>query len=173
MTATTDTYNVSGAVIFWLYIVFALLLTGLVIHTIYTIPTPTKRQDEDNQSRDDRVAIYVFMTLALISFTVLSYNMLRVLIQSYHEWAQIRGIAVPKSIYGVDSLLGSRRTSLNLWQWSTTSTLFQDFAQALVGSEQRWTWAMWALWITFVNMHYIGSRGELPYHSSIQVDLVG
>lgn len=135
--------NYLGAAVFWLYIVAALFFTGQVIYTIVKLQ-PTK----DTSREPTRKHVWIFGTLATFSFTTLSINMLNVLIQSFNSWSQ-----------GYQSL---RPTDLlpSIWTWSVESTLFQDFAGALVENRARYLWSECALLMTFDVCLYMGSEGK-------------
>lgn len=135
--------NLSGGLVFWLYIVGALTATGLVIDAILRLPKPTT----PTQSRD----VKIFSILALFSFTALSFNMLSVLIQSFQLWLR----HIPTS-----TITGANELRRAIWQWSMTSTLFQDFGEAIVEDRFRFVWTLSALFATFSICLYMGSEGE-------------
>lgn len=127
-----DPLNYTGAVVFWLYILAALSLSTLILYTVFNIPSI-----EGKRSPNTKSSQFLFVLLALVSFTVLSINMLQVLIQSYFEWSQSRKPRLPATFVSL------------IWNWSVTSTLFLDFAEALVQSDARFRWAASSLLTTF------------------------
>ena len=139
--------NYLGAAIFWLYIVAALFFTGLVIYTIVTLPGTTNTNTEEH-SRN----VYTLSILACISFVTLSHNMLDVLITSFLIWHH--RYSDPGTIS-----LG------DIWKWSIESTLFQDFAEALVATTARRYWTHAALIATMSVCLFMGAEGFFYYHS--------
>ncbi|EMC91294.1 hypothetical protein BAUCODRAFT_152568 [Baudoinia panamericana UAMH 10762] len=140
---TNPTYNYFGATVFWLYNVAALSFTAIVLVTIAQLPA---RRYPGRQS-----PARVFITLAGISFTVLSVNMLHVLIQSYYEWSQ--------TIFG--RLAVERNGMLrSIWTWSITSTLFRDFGEAIVADQARYVWTLSALIATMSVSTYMATEGR-------------
>ena len=69
-----DHTNYLGAAIFWSYIVAALFFTILVVHTLWSM------QLRRNMLESQKRAVWIFSALASISFSMLSFNMLNVLI---------------------------------------------------------------------------------------------
>ena len=142
--------NYLGAAIFWLYIVAALLLSGVVIYTIVTLPV-----SENKKTPSQWTDVLIFGCLACISFATSSYNMLSVLIQSFSTWNQ-RPVTL--------ELLGLPGIWSNIWTWSTESTLFQDFGEAIVASGARQYWTQAALIATMSVCIFMGGEGELVHH---------
>ena len=138
--------NYLGAAIFWLYIAAALLMSGVVICTIVTLPLY-----ENNGTPHRWTDTLIFGSLACISFATLSYNMLSVLIQSFSSWSQ-RPISL--------ELLQRTGIWSDIWTWSTESTLFQDFGGAIVASGARQYWTQAALIATMSVCLFMGGEGE-------------
>jgi hypothetical protein len=136
--------NHPGALIFWAYIAAALASTGVVLNTI----RKSHRQNNGKPRIPPLLAI-----LAISSFTTLSYNMLNVLILSYRQWTTRHGIPL-------GALIGSNRTPLHLWQWSITSSLFQDFGKAIVATKPRYLLSSSSLWSTLAVALYMGIEGR-------------
>ncbi|SMR57558.1 unnamed protein product [Zymoseptoria tritici ST99CH_3D1] len=140
--------NPLGAFIFWSYIIAAL---GLSIKTIYTI-RKLPNSDSPRRIRHERLHI----SLALLSFTVLSYNMLHVLFRSFNEWS-IPEPPVPLQL----SIAFLQRVGL----WSWTSSLFFDFGTAIVASPSEYLYTQSALLVTFwlsVDLSVEGLRHHIP-----------
>jgi hypothetical protein len=136
--------NHAGALIFWAYIVAALASTGVVLNTI------RKSYLQNN----DRVRIPTALAiLAVSSFATLSYHMLNVLILSYQQWTTRHNIPL-------GALIGSNRTPLHLWQWSITSSLFQDFGKAIVATKPRYLLSSSGLWSTLAVALFMGIEGR-------------
>lgn len=136
--------NNSGALIFWAYIVGALASTGVVLNTI-------KNSYLQNNGRFKIPRLLAI--LAISSFATLSYHMLNVLIQSYQQWTTRHNIPL-------GALIGSNRTPLHLWQWSITSSLFQDFGKAIVATKPRYLLSSSGLWSTLAVAIYMGIEGR-------------
>jgi hypothetical protein len=137
-----ETTNYLGAVIFWLYNVFALVFTGITLRTLYRL------QQANKTKKRDTGAIWLFGALALVSFATLSTNMLNVLIQSFNEWS-----------VGRDHVQLANLPSA-IWHWSITSSLFRDFGEAIVGDSARFFWVQSALLATLSVFNYMGTEGR-------------
>lgn len=134
--------NYIGATIFWLSIATALVLTAVVLKTIFSLPQP-----RNGFSPQVERATNVFAGLATLSFWVLSFNMLNVLIKSYQAWYQlyrVRGDSFPQRI----------------WTWSITSNLFRDFGEAILASQARYFWTIVSLFATMAVFNYMGIEGQ-------------
>lgn len=140
-----QTPNWLGATIFWLYILAALFFTALVIYTIVNIPQSKEnilaRFDTQREQR-------LFTFLSILSFLVLSANMLHVLINSFNTWSRERPLDSPTT--NIFSEIGT---------WSLSSTLFRDFAEALLYDRTRMAWTAAALSTTFAFCLYMGIEG--------------
>lgn len=136
--------NHLGALIFWAYIVAALASTGVVLSTI-------RKSHLENNGRLKIPPLLAI--LAVSSFATLSYYMLNVLILSYQQWTTRHNIPL-------GALIGSNRTPLHLWQWSITSSLFQDFGEAIVATKSRYLLSSSGLWSTLAVAVYMGIEGR-------------
>lgn len=161
----TPLYNLSGALIFCAYVFSALLLTcnitlGLVRR--YLRLNKDKASTESVRIGKTRLNrnLLIFSALAVLSFSTLSYNMLNYLIFSYQDWAYSHRLEVPQRLLGKDSILGPDRISLAIWQWLTTSTLFQDFAQTICGNSARFWWTQQALFATMAWSLFMSFEGR-------------
>ena len=132
--------NLFGALIFWLYIVLALVFTSLVLDSLIRLPTPPERGNQ----------VLVFSSLAFFSFTALSFNMLHVLVYSFQLWTQDHPLA---------SGMSAGSALMTIWKWSITSTLFKDFGVAIVEDLKRFFWTQAALWATMSVCIYMGAEG--------------
>jgi hypothetical protein len=142
--------NYLGATIFWLYIVFALVFTGKTLQTLYHLYTTTYKTKESKHTKQ----IWLFSTLALLSFATLSATMLNVLIQSFNQKTLLLQ-QPPSSKNG-----NTNNLPLAIWNWSTTSSLFADFAEGLVQDSARFFWAQTALLATLSTVIYMGTEGR-------------
>lgn len=138
-----ETTNYLGAAIFWLYNVFALVFTGIALRSLYRLQKTSKSK------RSNVAAIWLFSSLALVSFATLSTNMLNVLIQSFGTWSAAREAEDLANL------------PLAIWQWSITSSLFQDFGEAIVVDSARFFWVQSALLATLSVFYYMGVEGRL------------
>lgn len=136
--------NHPGALIFWAYIAAALASTGVVLNTI--------RKSHLQNNGKPRIPSLLAI-LAISSFSTLSYYMLNVLILSYQQWTTRHSIPL-------GALIGSNRTPLHLWQWSITSSLFQDFGKAIVATKPRYLLSSSGLWSTLAVALYMGIEGR-------------
>lgn len=138
-----EQHNLFGGLIFWSYIIAALAFTSIVLKTLHDIQPAKIRTGNEKK---DNVAL--FSGLAAVSFTTLSYNMLNVLFDSYTVWAHHRSL----------SLADTSATSI--WRWSITSTLFQDFGNAIVQSSGRYLWVEASLLATLCVCLHVGIEGK-------------
>jgi hypothetical protein len=138
-----DTYNYFGATVFWLYIAAALYFSTIIIITIIRVG-PSKGGNGSRRKQDT----LIFSILAAISFATLSTNMLNVLIQSYQSWS-------------ADHKVSATWNPIQVWTWSITSTLFQDFGEAIVASPARYLWVQTALLATLSVCLFMGIEGWL------------
>lgn len=137
-----DSFNILGATVFWLYIAAALYFTYQTITTIVNIK-PAQDEKDDRRKED----VVIFSSLATISFGTLSKNMLDVLIHSYRIWSERHGLTASLS-------------PAQVWRWSITSTLFQDFGEALVATQERYLWVQSALFVTMSVCIFMALAGE-------------
>jgi len=141
--SSMDDLNYLGAAVFWLYIVAALVFTGVAVYTIADL----RRDNSHGRNATWTRSTTLFTGLACLSFTVLSFNMLHVLVHSFRAW------------------LGRHPTALQegyptaVWHWSITSTLFQNFAEAIVADSARSLWTQCELWTTLSICLYMGRTG--------------
>jgi len=140
-----ESTNYLGATIFWLYNILALVFTGKTLQTLYNLYTTTYQTKKTNRTNQ----LWLFSTLALISFATLSTTMLNVLIESFNQWKQQQ-----QPSHSNDNL------PLAIWHWSTTSSLFTDFAEGLVHDSARFFWAQTALLATLSTVIYMGTEGR-------------
>ena len=137
--------NYLGAAIFWLYIVFALVFTGKTLQTLYTLYTTTYKTKESKHTKQ----IWLFSVLALLSFATLSTTMLNVLIQSFNQKTPL-----------LQQSPSWEELPQAIWHWSTTSSLFTDFAEGLVQDSARFFWVQTALLATLSTVIYMGTEGR-------------
>lgn len=157
----TSKYNLSGAIIFTAYVISALFLTAFIAYNLITAYSalPSSYLSKRHGSSSISSHIQVFLTLTVLSFSVLSYHMLNFLITSYISWAKELGIQLPRSIFGRNGLIGREGVQLHVWQWLTGSTLFLDFAKEICGTWPRYWWTSQALWATMGVSIFMGFHG--------------
>ena len=151
-----DSSNVFGAIIFFAYIIAAIVLSFFIINTLYAArPGRAAALNIDSLST---AKLQKLIALAVLSFSVLSYHMLSFLIFSYGTWANTHKIALPealKSIYDTKAYL----SDLHIWSWATSSTLFQDFAEVICNDPQRWLWTQSVLLYSYAWNTYMAIKG--------------
>ena len=154
-------HNLSGALIFTAYVISALSLTLLIAQNLYASHKKLKQSETSKVTRDLGTRLQIFTALAVLSFSTLSYHMLFYLVISYRGWARENGITLPQQLLGDRSLLGSedQRVQLYVWQWLTSSTLFQDFAQTICGTSARFWWTQQALLVTMAWTVFMSFEG--------------
>jgi hypothetical protein len=135
-----DPDNVLGATIFVSYIIAALYFSLSIAIDIKRLKT---RIRQSPNAKPDRFLTTILTILATASFTTLSYHMLNVLIQSYTQWTTTHGSVDTRTL--VQGMLPSPSNLLSylskllasLGRWTRTSTLFADFAHALLSAPNR------------------------------------
>ncbi|KAI7235102.1 hypothetical protein KC330_g4461 [Hortaea werneckii] len=143
--------NYLGAALFWSYILAALAFTGLAVHTILNInPTTTRSKNHDDANPSAR-PLRLFTFLAILSFATLSANMLHVLIHSFQQW---HSALSPTRLEPTTWLISQ------IWSWSTTSSLFQDFASAILASPARRIWTFGELGMAMSVCLHMGQEGR-------------
>nr|OQO20092.1 hypothetical protein B0A51_13925 [Rachicladosporium sp. CCFEE 5018] len=136
--------NYFSAAIFWSYILAALALTSTILHDLYSqhrthAPLSPQRQRQ----------LLTSSSLGLLSFAALSTNMLNVLIQSFALWS------ISRPSHGLLSAYPAE-----IYTWSTTSTLFLDFGEAIVANSARFFWTQSALLATLSVNFYMALEGR-------------
>lgn len=168
--------NVLGAVVFFSYIVAALLLTGIlcidvqkafsnrVLSTVQRQQRQTPRQVKE-AGPDRKASTSLLAALATLSFAVLSYHMLNFLILSYQSWSSSAPIlpatlpATPQvTWHAFHSALGNL-SSGNIWTWAVESTLFRDFAEVICNDSHRFWWTQAALVYSYTWNVYMSIEG--------------
>lgn len=146
--------NVSGAILFFSYILAALYFTSYIVLSVSRGQTqnrpPSESKSESNhgrlfysdhdrsrradQARQQR-GFWTFSALALASFAILSWNMSNFLIVSHFTWSSTLGI---DPVLRLDSLDDIKHDMYRIWTWATCSNLFQTFAEDLLSEPVRW-----------------------------------
>ncbi|KAL8693386.1 MAG: hypothetical protein Q9218_001778 [Villophora microphyllina] len=155
--------NVAGAVIFTGYVLGALLLTMLIVTDLYKAyhsQSPSKPSPNSISIVSKQLQIYI--ALAVLSFSTLSFHMLNYLIYSYRAWATHTS---PGTIQGPGEVLSGQGLQ-SIWQWLTQSTLFKDFAETICENSANYWWTQQALLVTMASALFIsieGSRRQVPH----------
>jgi hypothetical protein len=149
--------NAIGTALFGTYVALALSCTTAITISLlrqYSSISSIKpgKKEEDKQlkeiqnARKRHIKIYAF--LASVSFATLSYHMLRFLATSYDEWATSKWLLI--RTLNTDHLRG--------WMWD--STLFQSFAQQLVGDGASTVWTQAAILATWFWNIWMAEKGK-------------
>lgn len=133
---TPPQLNYTGASVFISYIIAALIMTVVCLRLIQQ----RLHANISGLSAAQWSKARFFASCAFFSFSVLSYNMLSFLIESYLAWADA---ADTGHLRGYGPLA-------DIWQWTTTSSLFLDFARSLGASAESYYWSMQALIATLI-----------------------
>jgi hypothetical protein len=143
-------FNYLGTTLFLSYILLALYFTFSISRSLYgqykRIPA-LKLAEGVKDARTRHIKIYAF--LASISFAILSYNMLKFLIQSLTVWARTQ------------NLLGRRLSLLDLRFWMLETNLFGTFAAELVSKRPSAFWTQAALLGTWFWNVWMACKGKL------------
>lgn len=141
-------FNYLGTTLFLTYIALALYFTFTTIISLrrqYKRISTLKLPQDAQHARKRHIKIYT--GLATISFTILSYNMLRFLIESLATWSRTK------------TLLGVHPGGLALGSWMLESTLFTDFAKELVKDGPTAVWTQAALLGTWYSNVWMAHKG--------------
>lgn len=156
--------NTIGATIFLLYIVAALGLTGLISYDLVKAYNAFASSRTSTRAPFQINSVLIFSALAALSFSVLSYHMLNVLIYSYVAWARDSQVSLPRSLFDVNL------SQLYIWTWAKSSTLFRDFAETICDDSLRFWWTQQALSFSMMCNIFMAVEGEwfksIPYHTT-------
>lgn len=158
---TTDTesvHNVAGATIFVGYVLAALFLSILIVVDLYR---SYKAQMGSSSSTAQHISsrLQIFVALAVLSFSTLSYHMLSYLIYSFQMWVTADNL---EALPGASDLLtlSNWHGLRQIWQWLTESTLFLDFAQTICENSANFWWTQQALFVSMASALFIGIEGK-------------
>ena len=142
--------NPLGAIIFFSYILVALVFTSLILSSLF-------RSYHVETHREASSGHFTFGALSALSFASLTYHMLFFLITSYRGWALARGIVLP----GSPSDLIRGQAQLHIWPWAVSSTLFHDFATELFApKDARLVWTQSAFVASMGSSVFIAIEGR-------------
>lgn len=158
--------NISGALIFSTYVVSALVLTFLLCSSLIFQYQKLLKSEDAKRSIDLERRLQIFSALSVLSFSTLLYHMLSYLIVSYQSWAKTSRVLLAQRVLGDAGLVGRRdqRVKLYIWEWLTSSTLFQDFAMTICNDGARFWWTQQTLLVTMVWSVFMSFEGLLPFH---------
>lgn len=164
--SVSSEYNLTGAVIFIVYVVAALFFTGVIVGILLYSPGSAHRPSFFPSTRKHKKIYHenklqLFTALSVLSFATLSYNMMSFLIFSYKAWASKRGIDIPQRFLGNDGVMDIQHGTINfyVWEWLTSSTLFRDFAEIICGSSARYWWTQQALLVSMAWSFFMSIEG--------------
>ena len=129
--------NVSGAIFFFLYIIAALVFTGLIVSDLYKARLSSSQRAPRNGTSALRLRTTIL--LACLSFASLSYHMLDFLVVSYSSWLHNNLNSSGTGPWRIEQI----------WQWASHSTLFQNFTEAILDSPQGYFWTRKTLVYSF------------------------
>lgn len=153
--------NVTGAVIFAAYVFAALFLTGLIAFDLYQA-YHSRSGSSSKEAQHVSNQLQIFVALAVLSFSTLSYHMLSYLIDSYQDWVTTQRFGPIHGLYSPGVVLGSAGLDFagRVWQWLTQSTLFRDFAVTICKDSANFWWTQQALLVTMASALFMSIEGE-------------
>ena len=153
--STAEVKNTVGALIFVCYVLAALVFTALIVQDLL-VKYSTSTFNEAKSRK-----LYIFASLAALSFAHLSYRMLQVLVVSFHSWKTSRPADVRTTLHSSDDFfeVALSRPS-ELWTWLVGSTQFLDFATNICLTRARSWWTTQALFFTVGCNWCIAYEGE-------------
>lgn len=166
MDSSAPSSTLSG-ILFLLYVLAALVLTAFLLLDLV-------RLAGEGRTRHKAASVTpqagIFALLALVSFSMLSYNMLSFLLVHYRDWSTVRNLAVATpgsgaSFVSLDAHLLSHAE--NVWEWLTGARLFECFARELLTSGAVTWWVQCALLhsvLVAVYMEVEGKSGFIAFH---------
>lgn len=145
--------NVTGATLFVGYVLAALFLSILIVNDLYQ----SYQIQPSASSSKAQGRLQIFVALAVLSFSTLSYHMLSYLIYAYQGWVTVGDLdALPSDLVTLSTWDGLRQ----IWQWLTESTLFLDFAQTICANSANFWWTQQALFVSMASALFIGIEGK-------------
>jgi len=162
--------NVFGAIIFFSYIVAALLLTGILCNDVQKAFS-NRQKKKQRTLQDQKAQISLSAALATLSFAVLSYHMLNFLIQSYQAWStgSIPSSTSPVTFHAFRHAVRNLLPS-DIWAWAVNSTLFRDFAEVICNDTHHFWWTQAALIYSYAWNVYMSVEGT--FSGSLQQEIV-
>ena len=158
--------STTWALVFWAYILFALVFTSLIALDNYKL-YKSFQNDAKLENRHVISRLKVMAILSIISFTTLSYEMLFFLIDSFLSFQAKTATNVTGHI--------STTSPSSIWLWSTHVRLFEDFAMELCGDTVSFYWTKYALswtmavciWMSYEGTGFFNSIADPGLNSSL------
>ncbi|KAK3044609.1 hypothetical protein LTS18_000819 [Coniosporium uncinatum] len=147
--------NYVGTALFLSYIVAALILMGFIVFDLLAQSKRRSQNVVEATKHADGSGGALAAGWAAISFAVLSFHMLNVLIASYKSWA------------GTEKIDLSETSIQAAYKWMMESTLFQDFARDIIRDDVAWWWTQLALIWTMGVSVFMGVEGKLGRAASV------
>ncbi|KAJ9622543.1 hypothetical protein H2204_011556 [Knufia peltigerae] len=155
--------NTLGAIIFFIYIIAALVLTCILLNDL-NLPSasstrPRRHASQSTKRRQhgatnqESTRPWLFAALSATSFAALSYHMLNFLLESYRVWSTTK-------------LMDFKVRPRHIWTWSTESRLFREFGEVICNDPRRFWWTRSALVYSFgwnLYMSIEGTRLQVPH----------
>ena len=159
MTGSEPVHNIMGATIFVAYVLAALYLSILIVIDLYrSYNAPTSSFPSKAQRISTRLQIFV--TLAVLSFSTLSYHMLSYLIYAYQDWVTVNDLEAWPSSSDLFTLSTWQTLLHQIWQWLTESTLFLNFAETICENSANFWWTQQALFVSMASALFISIEGK-------------
>lgn len=148
--------NTLGAIIFFTYIIAALVLTCVLLNDL-NLPSasstrPRRHASQSTKRRQhgatnqESTRPWLFAALSATSFAALSYHMLNFLLESYRVWSTTK-------------LMDFKVRPRHIWTWSTESRLFREFGEVICNDPRRFWWTRSALVYSFGWNLYMSIEG--------------
>ncbi|KAI9654302.1 MAG: hypothetical protein M1831_005467 [Alyxoria varia] len=149
--------NYLGAFLFISYVVAALLVTGKLVWSLRVNYRNMSHAAWENPAIRGFIALFTMMSV--LSFGLLSFNMLSFLVESHGKFGSAQ------SKFKIPFITSTKRAVSDsyggsIWNWMTSSSLFFDFASQLLNSPSAFEWSEKALTLTMMSMLYMGAAGK-------------
>ncbi|KAL8672909.1 MAG: hypothetical protein Q9168_002663 [Polycauliona sp. 1 TL-2023] len=159
---TTDTepvHNSVGATIFVGYVLAALFLSVLIVVDL-SRSYHARTSSFVSKAQRPSSRLHIFLPLALLSFSTLSYHMLSYLIYAYQAWLTangLEGLPRPSDFLTLPTSQGLHQVG----QWLTESTLFLNFAETICQNSANFWWTQQALFVSMASALFISIEGQI------------
>ena len=155
--------NVTGATIFVGYVLAALCLSTLIVLDLYqSYKIQSNLSSSSTRAPSVFSRLQIFLALAVLSFSTLSYHMLSYLIYMYNQWVITND---PEVFPGPSNLLtlSTMQASRQIWKWLTESALFLNFAETICKNSANFWWTQQALFVSMASALFISIEGEASH----------
>ena len=147
--------NYLGAALFISYILFALYFTFKVCASLFSLHRSLNPSSRSHSLYKEKLSLLV--SASLLSFAVLSYNMLDFLITSYFSWLQRQPLITVPNISSAGDLITVEKS---IWRWMTDTPLFLHFAKELFSTPESTTVSLLYLASAFSANLYMARKGS-------------